>query len=174
MWVKYQALSFEELRRENVEVGFRDAEHTSLRFFYLLLPPLRTWERERKKKKEKKNNQDCEKTLKNQPPGQTPAGHTCQSKRSQRDSLKDDFLFADDIRDRTITHLSPGCAKNYQQDICQGVWDIVALIHVRMRHWEKARTIPRNQERKGIRSFKFDFRQTPIWEPYLSPWWLLL
>lgn len=65
----------------------------------------------------KKNNQDCEKTLKIQPPGQTPAGHTCQSKLPLCNSLKDDFLLADDINDRTITHLSLGCAKNYQRDI---------------------------------------------------------
>lgn len=42
-------------------------------------------------------------------------------------------------------------------------------------HWEMQ---GQNQERKGIRSFKFDFRQIPLSEPFLSPgkWllWLLL
>lgn len=99
-------------------------------FFYLLFPSLHTW---------KKNNLDCEKTLKMQPPGQTPAGHTCQSKLSQRCSLKDDFLFADDISDTAITHLSPGCAKNYQQDICRCIWDVVSLVLVKMRNRERSK-----------------------------------
>lgn len=63
----------------------------------------------------KTNNLDFEKTLKIQPSGQTHAGLTCQSNLPQRTSLKVDFLFADDISDKTITYLSPGCAKNYHQ-----------------------------------------------------------
>lgn len=125
-------------------------------FFYLLFPPLCTW---------KKNNLDCEKTLKIQPQGQTPAGHTCQSKLSQHNSLKDDFLFADDISDRTITHLSPGCAKNYQQDICQCIWDMVALILVKMRHTEKGKDKTKREKELGL--LNLIFRQTPLSEPFL-------
>lgn len=36
------------------------------------------------------------------------------SQNSQHNSVKADFLFDDDISDKTITHLSSGCAKNYQ------------------------------------------------------------
>lgn len=47
----------------------------------------------------------------------------------------------------TISHLSLGCAKNCQQDICQCIWDMAALILVKMRH----------VVRKGMRSFRFYF-----------------
>lgn len=59
-------------------MGFRDAEQSSFPkalCLYLLFPPLSS---------EKKNNLDSERTLKIQPSGQTPAGHTCQSKLPQR------------------------------------------------------------------------------------------
>lgn len=54
----------------------------------------------------------------------------------------------------TITHLSQGCAKNCQEDICQCIWDMAALILVKMRHvvrkgWKR--------ERKGMRAFRFYF-----------------
>lgn len=48
------------------------------------------------------------------------------SQNSQRNSVKADFLFDDDISDKTITHLSSGCAKNYQRDICQRIWGKVS------------------------------------------------
>ena len=120
-----------------------------LHFFYPLFPPLHTW---------KKNNLDFEKTLKILPPGQTPAGHACQSKVSQCNPLKDGLLFADDINDRTIPHLSPGCAKNYW-DICQCIWDMVVVPSDPCRdeineYWE------RQGQKRSILSFKLYFRQT--------------
>jgi len=61
----------------------------------------------------------------------TPRTNTCQSNLSLSNSLKD--YFPDDISDRLITHSSPGCAQHFQQDICQCIWDVVALILVEMR-----------------------------------------
>ena len=48
-------------------------------------------------------------------------------------------MFADDISDRTIAHLSSGWAKNDQQGNSQCIWDMVALILVKMRHSDKGK-----------------------------------
>ncbi len=131
-------------------MGFRDAEHTSPScFFSICYFLVSVPEKTTTTTTTTKTNLDCEKTSKIQPPGQTPAGHTCQSKLSQCSSLKDDFLFADDISDKTIPHLSPGCAKNYQQDICLRIWGTAALVPVKMRHAEKYKD-KMKKERKEV------------------------
>lgn len=100
---------------------FRDSEHISLPLALLFLSAIPS-----SPHLQRKNNLDSEKTLKIQPPGQTPAGRTCQSKLSQHNPLKDDFLSADDISDRTITHLSPGCAK-ITNKTCESILDMVVV-----------------------------------------------
>lgn len=163
-------------------MGLRDAEHTSppfaLRFsffslfFYLLFPPLRIW-----KKRKKEQSRLCE-NIKDPAPRTKPLlGIPVNQKLSQHNSLKDDFfLFADDISDRTITHLSPGCAKNCQRDVRQSIWDAAALILCRDETHVVREKDKTKREKGGLLNLISDKR--PLREPFLSPakWilWLLL
>lgn len=111
------------VKKKNVKMGFSHAEHISfpraLPFFFPLsvIPSSQHLNKEQSRFRE--NITDP--ALRTKPLLGSPV-----SQNSQRNSLKADFLFDDDISDKTITHLSSGCAKNYQRDIFQRIWGTVA------------------------------------------------
>ena len=130
------------------------------------------------KKKKKKEQSRLWENIKDLAPRTKPLlGIPVNQKLSQCNSLKDDFfLFADDISDRTITHLSPGCAKNCQRDVRQSIWDTAALILCRDETHVEREKDKTKREKGGLLNLISDKR--PLRKPFLSPakWilWLLL